>query len=75
MRLKVLQFNLGRAFRSGGDLADDPRLLAGFAQYVQRGFHMFLRYADDHAHAAVQHTRGTPSQRSRTVGRIDSEKP
>ena len=29
MSLEVLQFDLGRAFRGGGDLADDPRLLAG----------------------------------------------
>ena len=55
MSLEVLQFNLGRAFWSGCDLADNPRLLARFTQYVQRGFNVLLSHADNHAYAAVQH--------------------
>ena len=55
MSLEVLQFNLGCTFGSSGDLANDPRLFAGFTQHVQRGFNVFLRDADHHAYAAVQH--------------------
>ncbi len=55
MRLKVFQLDLCSAFGRGGDLADDPRLLAGFTQDVQGGLDVLLGYADDHAHAAVQH--------------------
>ena len=55
MRLEVLQLNLWSAFGGRGDLADDPWLLTGFTQYVQRGFNVSLSYADDHANAAVQH--------------------
>lgn len=55
MCLEVLQLDLGGAFGGFGDVADDPWLLTGGAQFVQGSFDLILGDADDHADAAVQH--------------------
>nr|GFA99101.1 hypothetical protein [Tanacetum cinerariifolium] len=54
MGLDVLQLYLRSAFGGSADLADHPRLLAGFTQGVQRDVDVFLGHTDNHANAAVQ---------------------